>query len=178
MIEMAAKSKIRLTKHEKKYIKMIGEKFSIHGKYESVGRIYALLNLKAKTPETALNQQEIAHLIGKSVSTVSRTLKNMVAAGYCNYVLENNEQDRAERKYHAKRDFKDFILARFTQSLREWDHVKNELAELTDSIPKEESQENQTLLKEIKLYEKQIGMACKVLEQMQSELLEELESQG
>ena len=178
MIDMAAKSKIKLTNYEKKYIKMIGEKFSIHGKYESVGRIYALLNLKAKKPEDALNQQEIARLIGKSVSTVSRTLKNMVASGYCDYVLVNNEQDRAERKYHAKRDFKDFILARFTQSLREWDHMKKELSDLTDSIPKEESQENQFLLKEIKLYERQIGMACKVIEKMQSELLEELEIQG
>jgi DNA-binding transcriptional regulator GbsR (MarR family) len=173
---MVAKPDFRLTKHEKKYIKMIGEKFSIHGKYETVGRIYALLNLKAKTPNNALNQQEIAHLIGKSVSTVSRTLKNMVSAGYCDYVLENNEQDRAERKYHAKRDFKDFILARFTQSLREWDHLKRELTELTDSISMEESQENQTLLREIKLYKSQIGMACKVLEKMQTDLLEQLEN--
>ncbi|MFX1538281.1 MAG: hypothetical protein ACFFDI_29175, partial [Promethearchaeota archaeon] len=64
-------------------INLFGKLFQAHARSEILGRIFALLNLKATSPEKGLDQQQIALLTGRSVSTVSRVLDKMIKMKYC-----------------------------------------------------------------------------------------------
>ncbi|UCH03512.1 MAG: hypothetical protein JSW05_07890, partial [Candidatus Thorarchaeota archaeon] len=122
-----------------------------------------------------LSQQEIARLISKSLSTVSRSLKKLFKGGYCTYILEDNELDRAERRYHARYDYKEFILARFAHTLGEASLLVDDLTSLSQSIPEEKAQENNHLLEEIDRYIRETNMSTRVIEKLQKEILDDLD---
>lgn len=169
---MNSRNQIKLTEYERKYIRIVGQGFGVHGRSDVMGQIYALLNLKSKTRETALSQQDIATLIHKSISTVSRTLKKLVQGGYCDYILEDNELERAERRYHAKRDYKELLLARITQSITEAHALVESLTKLSQSIPKERADENQSLLEQIQHHIEETQVASKAVEQLGKDIMD------
>ncbi|UCE11518.1 MAG: hypothetical protein JSW61_06185 [Candidatus Thorarchaeota archaeon] len=175
---MASKALKKLTEYEKKYVDIVGRRFGVHGRSEAMGQIFALLNLKAKTPEAAMNQQDIATLIRKSISTVSRSLKKLVQGGYCDYVLEDNEQDRAERRYHAKRDYTELLLARISHTLAEAQGMVDDLTSLSQSISEGKKKENKQLIDQIQLYVEQTRIASRAVEKLGDDILKGLGKQG
>jgi len=171
---MSSKTELELTEYERKYITIVGERFGVHGRSEVMGQIFGLLSLRARSAENAISQQEIAELIGKSISTISRSLKKLCKGGYCTYVLENNELDRAERRYHARYDYKEFILARFEHTLGEARLLVEDLTNLIQAIPEEEVKENSHLLEEIDRYIEETKMSARVIDKLQKELVYDL----
>jgi DNA-binding transcriptional regulator GbsR (MarR family) len=167
---------MKLTEYEKKYIIVVGKRFGVHGRSEVMGQIFALLNLRARSPESAMSQQEIAELIVTSLSTVSRTLKKLVEGGYCSYILEDNELDRAERRYHATYDYKEFILARFAHTLGEARLLVDDLTNLSKSISEDKRKENIYLLEQIDRYIDETNVSTKIIEKLQKELIEDLDT--
>ncbi len=172
---MSSKRDTKLTEYERRYVTIVGKRFGVHGRSEVMGQIFALLSLRARSPENAMSQQEIAGLIEKSLSTVSRSLKKLYKGGYCAYVLEDNELDRAERRYHARYDYKEFILARFAHTLGEASLLVEDLTSLSQSIPEERTQENSHLLEEIGRYIEETNMSTRVIEKLRRELIDNLD---
>jgi len=170
---MSSTNNDAMTVYELKYIEIVGRSFGVHGRSEAMGQIYALLNLRARTPDTAMSQQGIANILEISLSTVSRTLKKLFKGGYCSYILEDNKQERAERRYHAKYDYKEFIIARFTQTLSESNLLVNNLTHLRHSIPDGSADRNRQLLEQIDFHIEQTNMASTILEKLRKELLED-----
>ncbi len=171
---MSFKRDTKLTEYERRYITIVGKRFGVHGRSEVMGQIFALLSLRVRSPENAMSQQEIAGLVGKSLSTVSRSLKKLYKGGYCSYVLEDNELDRAERRYHARYDYKEFILARFAHTLGEAHLLVEDLTNLSETIPDERAEENSHLLEEIDRYIEETNMSTRVIEKLQKELIDDL----
>ncbi len=171
---MSSPRAVKLTEYERKYITIVGKRFGVHGRSEAMGQIFALLNLRARSPETAMSQQEIAELITKSLSTVSRSLKKLLKGGYCNYILEDNELERAERRYHARYDYKEFILARFAHTLGEARLLVDELTNLFHSIPADRMDENSNLLEQITRYISETNVSSKIIEKLREELIDDL----
>ena len=173
---MTAAMEIQLTEFEMRYISIVGKRFGVHGRSEVMGQIFALLNLRARSSETALSQQVIAKIIGKSLSTVSRTLKRLFQGGYCSYVLEDNEQERAERRYHAKYDYMEFLLARFSTTLKEASLLVDDLIELKHSVPGDRTDEDKQLLDQIDHHIDQTKVTTKILEKLQKELVDDFDN--
>ena len=173
---MSSEPELKLTEYERRYITIVGKRFGVHGRSEVMGQIFALLSLRARSSEDAMSQQEIAGLIGKSLSTISRSLKKLYKGGYCTYVLEDNELDRAERRYHARYDYKEFILARFAHTLGEARLLVEDLTNLMQTVPEEKAEENRHLLEEIDRYIEETNMSTRVIEKLQKELIDDLDN--
>lgn len=173
---MSLARNIKLTKYEWQYINIIGKRFGVQGRSEVMGQIFALLNLRAPTPETAMSQRMISKLLDSSISTVSRTLKKLSKGDYCSYILEVNEEERSERRYHAIYDYKDFILARFRKTLKEPDPLVDDLKHLSQSIPNNKANENKHLLEQIDRYIEQTKMATKIIERLRKDLKGDIDS--
>ncbi|MHA2224818.1 MAG: MarR family transcriptional regulator [Candidatus Hodarchaeales archaeon] len=102
--------------------------------------------------ENGLTQKEIASLIGKSKSSISRILELLVEQGFCNYILEDNEKARAERRYYVKGSFKELTIARTKKSLASNLSLKNDLQLLTENMTRVETNPSSSLLSKIEQF--------------------------
>ncbi|MFX0090581.1 MAG: hypothetical protein ACFFBD_02365 [Candidatus Hodarchaeota archaeon] len=135
-------NKIILNKYEKEFIDSFGEMYDLHGRSETMGLIFAVLTLKARAPEAGMDQQEIASIIGKSVSTVSRTLNRMVEAKFCTFIEEMNEKYRRERKYFVKTSFRELALDRIKQQIKQILRFKDRLEQIKRNVLENAADEN------------------------------------
>ncbi|MFX0095914.1 MAG: MarR family transcriptional regulator, partial [Candidatus Hodarchaeota archaeon] len=94
---------------------------------------------KARSPETSLNQQEIANLTDISLSTVSRTLTKMVKAGFCDFVGKMNEKGRLEKKFFTKKSVNYVIIERFKLSIKESSIIGANFGKLKENISKKQN---------------------------------------
>ncbi|MHA2334391.1 MAG: hypothetical protein ACXAEU_20360 [Candidatus Hodarchaeales archaeon] len=124
--------------------------------------------MKAKTAETGLTQQEIATIFEKSLSTISRALKQMVHLGYCNYVYADSEQARAERKYFAKGSYVELVIARANQYFEDSFPLKRSIKKIVESIPETEAEKrsNRDLIDRIEFFTKQIDLVVATYDEM------------
>lgn len=157
-----------MTPHEEEFVNCFGKYFESHKRPVIVGQIFGLLNLKAKTSEAGLTQQEIAAVFEKSLSTVSRALKQMVHLGYCNYIYEDNEQARAERKYYAKGSYVELVIARANQYFTDSFPLKNSLKKIIESVLENgaDTSSNKDLIDRINFFNKQIDLVIATYDKM------------
>jgi DNA-binding transcriptional regulator GbsR (MarR family) len=142
-----------LNKHELEIINIYGRMFALR-RSKNFGRIFALLQLKAKTEKNGLDQHQIMNLLNNhfpereniSVSTVSRTLSKMTQAEYCKY----KEGKRGKRKYYSHGSFKDLWEDRIEQNFREFEILITDLNKIKKNLLKEESQGDDDLLNFLK----------------------------
>ncbi|MFX0203812.1 MAG: hypothetical protein ACFFCW_47545 [Candidatus Hodarchaeota archaeon] len=167
----------QLTKYEKTYIDVFGRLYeTTYGVPKSIGQIYALLAYKTKSPESGLNQQDIAALIDRSVSTVSRLLNKLVELKYCNYVEELNEQSRRERKYY-QTNIKDLASNRFKFIISQNRLIQAELEKIKAEIPTEEVPENKEFIAHLEWLNKMFEQLNNIYKQaviLSQELLADL----
>jgi DNA-binding transcriptional regulator GbsR (MarR family) len=141
-----------LTVYEKEFITCFQRFYELRGRSETLGLVFGLLFIRAPSSTKGLSQKEIAFLVDKSKSSVSRVLEILIDQGFCSYKLEDNEAARAERKYYIKGSFKELTIDRTDRSLKSESSLKVELKQIKNSIPKIEKQSHQRLLKKIDLF--------------------------
>jgi len=146
-----------LTRHEQELVDLFGKLFQLNARPENLGRIFALLSLKAASPENGLDQQQIAFLTGRSLSTVSRVLDKMVRLKYCNYeedstTSEEKQDNLSKRKYYPRRryyikaSYKELTVDAVNQGIAEYSRMKRELEKIRAKVPNEEEDSNSDLL--------------------------------
>lgn len=148
--------KLTLTIFEKQYLNLFGDLYEKRGFPKALGQIYALLALKANTPEDGLVQQDIAKLIDRSVSAVSRLLTKLAEMKYCEYVEVINPNKKRERKYYMRLSMKDIALRRINLIIDENDELKNSLNLIIDKIGSQEKKEQAEFIDFIKSMSLQI----------------------
>ncbi|MFW9777670.1 MAG: hypothetical protein ACFFE8_02370 [Candidatus Heimdallarchaeota archaeon] len=135
----------KLNQYEKDFINSFSKFYELKGRSETLGQVFGLIFLRAPSPERGLSQKEIAALIGKSKSSVSRVLDFLLELRFCKYMLEDNENARAERKYFVKGNFKELTVDRITQSMAQDASLKADLLKIFENIPRESNTRNQEL---------------------------------
>ncbi|MBD3197283.1 MAG: hypothetical protein GF317_19670 [Candidatus Lokiarchaeota archaeon] len=136
-------------KPEKEYIQLFGKLYKKRGFTNTLGQIFAILSYKANTPEEGLDQQEIARMIDRSVSTASRLLNKLVDMQYCNFIEQINENDRRERKYYMSKSINQIASRRFKFLIKESKELKNELISIQDEIPKNQQDNHEEISKHL-----------------------------
>ncbi|MHA2295060.1 MAG: hypothetical protein ACXAEU_14720 [Candidatus Hodarchaeales archaeon] len=127
----------------------------MRGRPKNIGVILALLSLKARSPEFGLDQEEIADLTGKSLSTISRALNDAVELKYCEYKETMNEIFRRERKYYVRTSFKEMVLERLTKTADESKILQDKINKIRSSMKEEEITNNNELLEHFDRLDKQ-----------------------
>ncbi|MFX0061893.1 MAG: hypothetical protein ACFFC7_06865 [Candidatus Hermodarchaeota archaeon] len=138
-------AKEKLTVYEKKYIELFGKLYEKRGQTKALGQVYAVLAYKAQSPENGLEQQEIAAMVDRSVSAVSRLLNKLVEMKFCNFV-EEMDKGRRKRKYYMTVSFKEIAIGRFYQIIKDNLFLREELEKIPKNLPKEEIDENKELI--------------------------------
>ncbi|MFX0092486.1 MAG: hypothetical protein ACFFBD_12050 [Candidatus Hodarchaeota archaeon] len=135
-----------------KFIKVYGENRRV--KSANYGRIFALLLLKARSPESGLDQQQIKMALTEyiekiSVSTVSRTLADMEKSKLCK--SEEETIYKARKKYYIERSLKRFSLEKMDRLKEDTVDFMEKIHKIKENISVEESKEieNQRLLERI-----------------------------
>ena len=85
-------TQLSLSKEEKRYINLFGDYYEKRGLPHAMGQIYSVLAYKAQTPEEGMTQRDIAQLVDRSVSAVSRLLNSLVEMGLGLYTEKVNER--------------------------------------------------------------------------------------
>ncbi|MFW9856318.1 MAG: hypothetical protein ACFFFG_14795 [Candidatus Thorarchaeota archaeon] len=134
-----------LNHNEKDFINSFSRFYELKGRSETLGQVFGLLFLRAPSPERGLSQKEIASLIGKSKSSISRVLDLLLEQQFCTYTLENNENARAERKYFVKGSFRALTIDRTKQTMAQDASLKADLLKIAESIPGDKNTRNQEL---------------------------------
>ena len=128
-------SKFLLLEHEKRFLEIFGEVFQLR-RSENFGLIFALLSLRARTKERALDQQDIVKFINLnfkktndplkdkiSLSTVSRTLNQMEMGNYCFSIPsqtikgKNRVTGRGRRLYYSDSNFSKLVVDRLNANI-------------------------------------------------------------
>ncbi|TXT64316.1 MAG: hypothetical protein BAJALOKI3v1_230047 [Promethearchaeota archaeon] len=130
---------------EKHYIQLFGKLYEKRGFTQTLGQIFAILSYKANNPEEGLDQQEIAEMIDRSVSTASRLLNKLVDLQYCDFVEKINENDRRERKYYMSKSINQIASKRFKYLIKESEELKNNLVRIQNEIPKNQQDKNKEI---------------------------------
>jgi DNA-binding transcriptional regulator GbsR (MarR family) len=136
----------KLNQYEMDFINSFSKFYELKNRSETLGQVFGLLFLRSPSPERGLTQKEIASLIGKSKSSISRILDLLIEQQFCTYTLEDNEMARAERRYFIKGSFKELTIDRTKQSRAQDVSLKASLHKITESIPRDEKSQNQELL--------------------------------
>ncbi|MFW9992311.1 MAG: hypothetical protein ACFFD4_09715 [Candidatus Odinarchaeota archaeon] len=102
--------------------------------------------MKARSPETGLDQEEITALTGKSLSTVSRALNKACDMKYCDYIEKMNEIYRLERKYYVKTSFRELVIDRLTKTGEESRILQEKIDSIRGRIKEDEKEKNRDLL--------------------------------
>ncbi len=108
------------------------------GAYYIIGQIFGILVLRAFKPEYGLDQQSIAKLIDRSVSSISRSLSSLITTGYCRYVESINMKNRRERRYFVTLNLKEMTVDRFRETLHETLTFKDELTRIQKQMTEED----------------------------------------
>ncbi|MHA2296393.1 MAG: hypothetical protein ACXAEU_08355 [Candidatus Hodarchaeales archaeon] len=160
--------KSTLTEPEKEFLAIYAGLFAIHGRSKNFGRIFALLNLKARSPDTGLDQKQIAAYITQNftpvdVSTVSRILKKMEQQSFCNFKEEKHpHSNRNRHRYFAKTSFKDLLIGRLHASIKEANGMIGELDKLKGKVSDDETSKNQDLLELVYYLERLYNLSVKL----------------
>jgi DNA-binding transcriptional regulator GbsR (MarR family) len=105
----------KISIYETKFIEVFGELYEKRGQSNFLGKLWALIFLKSKSPSNGLDQQEIAYYLNCSISTVSRNLKTLVDLHLIDFTDENsqikNEIGYTVRKFYTRRKY--YIRANF-----------------------------------------------------------------
>ena len=149
---------IPLNKHEKEFIDCFSEFYELRGRSEALGLVFGTLFLRSLTPDKGMTQKDIATLITKSKSTVSRMLDLLVDQGFCSYNLEENELIRAERRYFIKSSFREITISRTRKSIVENNLLKNNLQNIKDNVSGETIDQNHDLLMQISQFSDLINL--------------------
>ncbi|MFW9995886.1 MAG: hypothetical protein ACFFD4_27855 [Candidatus Odinarchaeota archaeon] len=153
---MTGRAEVRLSENEKKVMNLFGQFYVMRGLHRGLGQIFAVLTLKTDSPQNGLDQQTIAEMIGRSVSTASRLLNKFVEMRYCDYTEELNEHKKRERKYYMTTSIKQIAVNRFHRIIREHTYLKNGLSKIRNDIAEEELSSNSTFVKQLELLSRQI----------------------
>jgi DNA-binding transcriptional regulator GbsR (MarR family) len=148
----------KLTTFEKEFIECFQRFYELRGRSDTLGQVFSILFIRAGTSDKGLSQTEISSLLHKSKSSISRALDLIVEQGFCTYRLEDNENERAERKYFIKGSFKQLAISRTERSLRENTSLKKNLEQIRDDIPTSKKQKNQDLITQIDNFNNLIDM--------------------
>jgi DNA-binding transcriptional regulator GbsR (MarR family) len=162
----------KLNQFEMDFINSFSQFYELRGRSETLGQVFGLLFLRAPSPERGLTQKEIASLIGKSKSSISRILDLLIEQQFCAYALEDNEMARAERRYFVRGSFKELTIDRTKQSMAQDASLKASLQKITESIPNEEKSRNQDLLSMITQFRELIDI-LKTTQEKTLEILQE-----
>ena len=137
-----------LSKLEKEFIDIWGDIYERRGQLRSLGELWALLTLKADSPDIGLDQHQIAHYLHSSPSTISRNLKTLTEMK----IVEYSEQ--RIRKYFTDTNFREISNLRFQATINEYKWTIEELNKIKDSIPSHRNKENENLIETIVFMEK------------------------
>ena len=105
-------TQLSLSKEEKRYINLFGDYYEKRGLPRAMGQIYSVLAYKAQSPEQGMTQKDIALLVDRSVSAVSRLLNSLVEMGLGLYTEQVNERGRRERRYYLAASIADITVQR------------------------------------------------------------------
>ena len=162
-----------LTEYERELVDLFGNLFFLHGRPQNFGILFALLSLKATSPERGLDQEEIASLTNKSVSTISRTLDKMVSLKYCSFKEDKGEiSSSTRRKYYPRRryymraSYKDISKDTVTQGIVAYEGMKEKVEQIRQKIPEEEYGENTDLLALLDRFRKDFDQLVTVYQKM------------
>jgi predicted transcriptional regulator len=143
-----------LTRHEKEYIKCLGDFFKLNYLSRSEGMVFGVLVLRALTPEAGLGQNEIANLVGKSKATVSRVLDSLVQSGFCAYNLIETElksakgskqkrMGRAQRRYYFDSEFQKISELKLDEQINGVKTIKANLENIKADVSTTETTNHQ-----------------------------------
>ena len=151
----------------------------MRGQIRTQGRIWGLIFLKKSTP---LNQQQIALLLGLSVSTVSRNLKILQNLHLIDFIEENLNNDTNEsllaRKYYSRRryfiktEIKDLIKYSIQAIINNSMRFRKELFTLQNKLEKtgeENNKVNRNLIDNIDEIDNRITILNKIFTQFAKE---------
>ena len=129
-------TKYILLEHEKRFLEIYSEVFQLR-RSTNFGIIFALLCLKARTKETALDQQDIVNFINHnfkntnnskkdkiSLSTVSRALNQMETDNYClstpSKIIQGKGKTsgRGRRLYYTDSNFERLVIERLNANVK------------------------------------------------------------
>lgn len=155
-----------LSATEQEYLEIYADLYKKRGQSPVLGKIFGLLLYRAKSMEEGMDQQKIAELVDRSVSTVSRLLVDMEKMGLVSYTEVFNEKKRRERKYYMANSIRDITAKRFQVLIAEVHSFNKKVQELRKRHPGEDpdlskhldhlGKDNQFLLE---LYQKVLDMS-------------------
>lgn len=163
---MADHNQTELSQFERNLLEIFGRYYEKRGMPNALGQIYILLAYKAPNPEAGLDQQYIANIIDRSVSTASRLLNKLVQMGFADYTEEINENDRRERKYYMLADLQEMAANRFQLLILENKGLHRQVKRLEKKAAKANGQKNKELINYLDVLEAQIGKMSQLYEKL------------
>ena len=125
----------------------------MRGQPETLGKIYALLAYKANSQEKGMDQQQIAKLVDRSVSTVSRLLNELETAGFCRYTEIINKSGKRERKYFMLSSTKEIAKKRFRILIEQNEWFIGELSKVNKLVSESGDTEEDVFLQHLSTIE-------------------------
>jgi DNA-binding transcriptional regulator GbsR (MarR family) len=155
---------LSLSKEEKRYINLFGEYYEKRGLPHAMGQIYSVLAYKARTPEEGMTQRDIAQLVDRSVSAVSRLLNSLVEMGLGLYTEKVNERGRRERRYYLAASIADITVQRLGIILLQNVNLHESISKIIDQMSGTSIKKNKELVNHLTQMQEMIKAVNKFYE--------------
>ena len=116
------------------FVRMYEDFVQARGVPRIIGRIMAVFLLEGRE----LSHKEISNLTGYSISSVSRTLDQMIRMGV---VHKHKDVSRKQFVYHVKIDLRELIISAFEVQIRVYEERLKEVDNLTQKVSTLKSKE-------------------------------------